>query len=530
MADPAYIRFSLNNAFIPGPLSVCGEENLCDIHEFDHWISGSEPNDPWARTRWDCRHHTVKVTLEIGSYLPQLYAVDVSNCEYINKVEIFWQKYSEKQQKNIFYFKHAIYPVKITSISTSMPDVLDQTKERYNHLVSLEFRYRWIEHVFTEGNLAVKNEWKHFFADDSLSDIPEVFLTGRSLSDEALEWLENQVPEEPEEEVVEEVKEARRTRLVGMLFDANKCFLLPQGLPGIKTIIGMHKKDPEAEVLIVGHAGSDEDLAGADIAFDRAQILGAYLKSIPSIWLNWFGPDKSARARWGTREIQLMMSVLPEGKKPLYEGYASGITDDKTTAAIKNFQEFANKEKGLSLPLSGKADFETRKALVEAYMGISDTTLAESVIPVAHGCEGHFEDTATASGNVADDRRLEVFFFKEGIEPRPADKVSSAGSASYPAWLELLVETKDFECHGIHVQIIDNKKQPAPFATVNLAGPVNAKATSDEHGFVSFFKLKPGDYRISSEMNGYKIGVSQFTYPTSKTVSGYAKKEPAKAA
>ncbi len=51
----------------------------------------------------------------------------------------------------------------------------------------------------------------------------------------------------------------KRVRLVGMLFDANKCFLLPQGLPGIKTIIDMNKKEPKAEVLIVGHAGGDED-------------------------------------------------------------------------------------------------------------------------------------------------------------------------------------------------------------------------------------------------------------------------------
>lgn len=317
---------------------------------------------------------------------------------------------------------------------------------------------------------------------------------------------------------------ATRARLVGMLFDANKCFLLPQGLPGIKTIIGMHQKEPKAEVLIVGHAGGDEDLAGADIAFDRAQILGAYLKSKPSIWLNWFGPDKSPRSRWGTREIQLMLSVLPEGGTPLYEGYASGITDEKTTSAIKSFQEYMNSNQGASLPTDGKADFETRKALVEAYMAINDTTLGEDVTPIAHGCEGRFEDTATTSGAGTDNRRLEVFFFKKGIEPRPGDTVSAEGSTQYPTWLSQVVETKDFENHGIHVQIIDNEKQPAPFAEVTLKGPTSGRATADEHGFVSLFGLKAGEYTISSEMKGYKIGVSKFVYPTAKTVAGYAKK------
>ncbi|NLD92824.1 MAG: hypothetical protein GX639_09165 [Fibrobacter sp.] len=322
--------------------------------------------------------------------------------------------------------------------------------------------------------------------------------------------------------IILDKKAARRARLTGMLFDANKCFLLPQGLPGIKTIIDMHKSDPNDEVLIVGHAGNDEDLAGADIAYDRAQIIGAYLKSIPSIWLNWFGPDKNARSRWGTREIQLMLSVLPEDGSPLYEGYASGITDEKTTKAIKGFQEYANKEKGLKLTVDGKADFETRKAIVEAYMEISDTTFAEDVIPVAHGCEGHFEDSETASGVVSDDRRLEVFFFKNGISPRPDNNISAEGSTQYPLWLSQVSKNVDFECHGIHVQIIDNEKQPAPFANVTLKGPTSGNATADEHGFVSFFGLKAGEYTISSEMKGYKIGVSKLVYPTAKTVSGFA--------
>jgi peptidoglycan hydrolase-like protein with peptidoglycan-binding domain len=309
----------------------------------------------------------------------------------------------------------------------------------------------------------------------------------------------------------------KRARLVGMLFDANKCFLLPQALPGIKTIIEIHQEDTKAEVLIVGHAGGDEDLAGADIAFDRAQILGAYLKSRTGLWLNWFGPDKPARSRWGTREIQLMLSALPEGGSPYYKGYASGITDEKTTTAIKSFQEKS------SLQPSGKADFDTRKALVEAYMGIADTTLGDDVTPIAHGCEGAFEDTtATASGVVADDRRLEVFFFKSGIAPRPTATISAEGTPEYPKWLSRVIETKDYEFHGIHVQIIDNEKQPAPFANVTLKGPTNGKATADEHGFVSFFGLKAGEYTLSSEKNGYKIGVSKITYPTAKTVTGYA--------
>jgi hypothetical protein len=222
-----------------------------------------------------------------------------------------------------------------------------------------------------------------------------------------------------------------------------------------------------------------------------------------------------------------MLSVLPEGEEPFYQGYASGVTDDKTTAAIKKFQEHNNTEKGSALPTDGKPDFETRKALVEAYMGLEHTTLGDDVTPIAHGCEGHFEDTATASGAGTDDRRFEVFFFEQGIDPQPDATTSSAGSTLYGDWLAQVVETIDFECHGIHVQIVDAMKQPAPFATVHLTGPTSGEATSDDHGFVSFFGLKPGVYTIASDKNGYKIGTSKLKYPTAKTVPGNAKTEGA---
>ena len=309
----------------------------------------------------------------------------------------------------------------------------------------------------------------------------------------------------------------RRTRLVGMLFDANKCFLLPQALPGILTIVAMHDEHPEAKVLIVGHAGGDEDLAGSDLALDRAKCVGAYLTGKPGEWVNWFGKDKPARSRWGMREVQLMLSALPADEEPFYSGYASGVTDDKTTAALKAFQT------SQALPPEGKADGKTIKALIDAYMGLEETSLSQDIAPVAHGCEGHFDDDATGDGLQPDDRRLEVFFFDGRIRPKPPGDTSAPGAKQYPAWRRRLVETRDFENHGIHVQIVDDKKQPVPLADVHLEGPTKADAVADEHGFVSFFGLVAGDYVLSAKSKGVKVGKFPIRYPTAKTVPGLAK-------
>ncbi|MFZ5891641.1 MAG: carboxypeptidase regulatory-like domain-containing protein [Myxococcota bacterium] len=319
----------------------------------------------------------------------------------------------------------------------------------------------------------------------------------------------------------------RRVRMLGMLFDANKCFLLPQALPGILRVVALHRERPNAKIMVVGHAGGDEDLKGADIALDRADIVASYLTGQTDVWLAWFKKNKPERSRWGTREVQLMLSALPRNSRAYYEGYASGVTDADTRRAIKNFQA------AQGITPDGKAGGGTLKALVHAYLALEGTTLTPGVEPTTHGCEGHFDDDLTTDGFEPDDRRLDVFFFDWEISPAPAGKVSSAGAPQYAAWRGGLVSTTDFEHHGIHVQIIDAKKKPVPFAEVHLDGPKRGDAVADAHGFVSFEGLKPGEYTLSAQKRGMKVGTYKVKYPTAKTVPGHRRpksKKPARTA
>jgi hypothetical protein len=307
-----------------------------------------------------------------------------------------------------------------------------------------------------------------------------------------------------------------RVRMVGMIFDADKCFLLPQALDGIRSIVAMHQARPAAKVLIVGHEGGDEAHAGIDIALARAKALAAYLTSKPDDWMPWFDSDKAIRQRWGTREVQLMLSVLPgPDGAPLYQGTASGVTDDKTTKAIRDFQT------AVGLPVDGKPGSSTKKALVAKYMGLEDTSLTAGVQPVSHGCTGHEDDTLTQDGLQPDDRRIEILFFDTDIKPPPSGDTSAPGSPEYPAWRMRLVQTVDFENHGVHVQVLDAAQQPVPFANVHLDGPTTEDTTSDEHGFVSFFGLVAGEYMVTGmTKSGQKVAPAKLTYPTAKTVAG----------
>ena len=317
-----------------------------------------------------------------------------------------------------------------------------------------------------------------------------------------------------------------RVRMVGMIFDADKCFLLPQALDGIQSVVAMHQAHLAAKVLIVGHEGGDEVAGSVDLALARAKILAGYLTSKPDDWMPWFGSDKPVRQRWGTREMQLMLSAIPgKGGNPYYVGTASGVTDDKTTKALRAFQTDA----GLSA--DGKPGSSTQAALVKAYMALEDTSLTAGVTPVPHGCTGHEDDTLTSDGLQPDDRRMEVLFFDTDMKPQPSGDTSDGGSPEYPAWRSRLVQTVDFENHGLHVQVVDSQKQPVPLATVHLDGPTSADTTADEHGFVTFWGLVAGDYTVSgTTQSGNPIPPSKLTYPTAKTVAGMGRTPPQGAA
>jgi hypothetical protein len=317
--------------------------------------------------------------------------------------------------------------------------------------------------------------------------------------------------------VITRIGKAHVVRLIGLIFDSNKCFLLPYALPGIRSILNMHKRFKNAEVLIVGHDGSNEELKGVDLAYCRAEILGAYLTNNIESWLRFFGKTVPSKIRWGTREVQLILTSLPEGEKPFYIGNSTGVTDQKTKEAVKAFQTYWNKKKGSNLKIDGIAGPKTQKELITAYMEIEDTTFNSKVKPVAHGCEGQFEDDITLQGMQPDERIIETFFFENGISPKPKSNTSLDGSTDYFKWKKQVIETNNFEFHGLHVQVIDKKKRPVRCAKVFLEGPKECEGFTDDQGFVFFTGLTSGEYEVKAEKKGIEIHSSKITYPTAKT-------------
>ncbi len=235
-----------------------------------------------------------------------------------------------------------------------------------------------------------------------------------------------------------------RIRLVGLYFETSKSFLLPAAMKGIRRVRTLYDEHPNARVLVVGHA----DTAGSDsynmkLSLERAEAIGDFLQDRVEDWLPWYGSDQPEEKRWGTREDQHMLSVLPEGGEPYYSGEVNGSKTAETRSAIERFQG----DEGLEV--DGVAGKQTHTALIRRYMATDGTSLPSGCELVKHGCGENFPEEPTGDEQASErNRRVEVFFFEGPILPPPPGKTSPKGSLAYPAWRAQVMQTVDASLEG----------------------------------------------------------------------------------
>jgi len=238
---------------------------------------------------------------------------------------------------------------------------------------------------------------------------------------------------------------AYRGRLTGMFFDTAKSFLLPSAMNGIQGLVDYFLDHPGSTVLVVGHTDTVGDATyNLQLSEERAAAIVDFLLENAAGWMAWFGAGKSQEKRWGSREVQHMLTVLPPGAaESFYEGPPSGVDDPPTKSAVKEFQIWSNHNRGTSLPETGAQNDATRKEIVRAYMAIDGTSLPAGTPVEKHGC-GLFHNEVPRGPNADEpkNRRAEVFLFVGPVEP-PAQKCRAPGCAEYPQWVAACVETID---------------------------------------------------------------------------------------
>jgi outer membrane protein OmpA-like peptidoglycan-associated protein len=224
-------------------------------------------------------------------------------------------------------------------------------------------------------------------------------------------------------------------RLLGMLFDTDKTFLLPTALSTIRAVKQLYDENPRASVLAVGHT----DSSGAPehnlvLSSDRADALVAYLADDVAVWLDWYGSHRLASQRWGPTEDLLMIGAMPDA-----------ATRDPSEDPVRWYQ----RTRGLEV--DGVAGPNTRESLVGEYMSADGTSLPAGTPTESHGCGEGFPAQPSADGqDVAENRRVELFLFESEIMPAAPGPHSTPDAPEYPEWQRRARETHDFR-PGEHV-------------------------------------------------------------------------------
>lgn len=289
-----------------------------------------------------------------------------------------------------------------------------------------------------------------------------------------------------------------RGRLTGMLFETDKVFLLPSAMNGIRGLARYYDQHPGLAVLVVGHTDTVGDPGYNErLSEERADSVAAFLTEDVDAWLAHYAGTPHSQA-WGTREDQHMLSALPPEGPPHYTGPTHGFVDPPTREAIVRFQRSAG------LVDDGIAGPNTRRALVEQYMALDETTLPEDATITTHGCGEHHPAIATADHvDEEDNRRVEVFLFEREVDPPP--RSPCAACPEYPQWLARLVETVDFgvDLGWLDVFVLDSDGAAVSGAAVRIEGAVSDQAHTGGSGMVRFEDVPIGPYEVTVVADGF---------------------------
>jgi len=293
-------------------------------------------------------------------------------------------------------------------------------------------------------------------------------------------------------------------RLLGLIFETNKSFVLPSALPELKGLKALSDEHPTSEVLIVGHTDTTADAGTNDpLSLERAESVLAYLKQDIDTWLGRY-EDKTPKARrWGAIEDSILVSFLPPNAPGREEGAEEEedeeLSEDEAAArAVEDPITRFQRTRGLKV--DGKAGPETRRQLITEYFARDEEIFPEGTSMTTHGAGENFPvdargeelDVTPVDGKrEATDRRVEIYLFDAefGIQPAPPGKNSKPNSREYPEWrrrakLGLEADLRfSNRVLKLRMQLNDKDLVDEEYA-VDVDGRRLAAARTDDQGFL----------------------------------------------
>lgn len=154
---PTPIYMNINDLGIPGSVDIAGREETVEIIEVKHDVH--IPVDIHSGASTGVRVHG-KFTVQAGvdKATPLLYKACVDG-EVLDKV-VFSFYQIDAMGAEIEYYTITLANARCTSVVMEVPNVKNQQKEHYPHMVEYSFHYQTITWLFTDGALEHTDDWK----------------------------------------------------------------------------------------------------------------------------------------------------------------------------------------------------------------------------------------------------------------------------------------------------------------------------------------------------------------------------------
>ena len=97
VADPALVRITHRNQAVPGPVTFCGVDSLWSVQQFNHEVGDGRLFSMGSGKNGNTSTNPCLLYWNSGGYAPLLYKTICSN-SVLDKIEIFWLRYSEEKE------------------------------------------------------------------------------------------------------------------------------------------------------------------------------------------------------------------------------------------------------------------------------------------------------------------------------------------------------------------------------------------------------------------------------------------------
>jgi len=157
MAIPVYLWLTDDGgANIRGSVDVRDREGSVEITGFVHNLR--LPTDAFTGKITGTRQHSPLIfQKELDASSPYLMKA-VTTGKTLKSAEFKWYRINDAGQE-AEYYNMFLDNVRVVSVTPLMHDTKDPTKEKHNHLESVELRYDKITWKYCDGNLQIADSW-----------------------------------------------------------------------------------------------------------------------------------------------------------------------------------------------------------------------------------------------------------------------------------------------------------------------------------------------------------------------------------